>query len=206
MTDLVLLSQAYLLGRNEHHQLSHPLPSYLTSSHAAHDGSASATPAAPFPFPLDTLPDSNAPAELKEQGIISAACGRGHTILVTDQGQAWTAGWNTVGQVRHALLVHLKICWLNQRRDVKCGQSNDKKKDTAEHVSSFMRVKGELLDEKVVAASAGNNFSLFLCESGKVFSVGTGERGVIGIGQASEMTFPGVSEGADQLLRRPANG
>jgi alpha-tubulin suppressor-like RCC1 family protein len=64
---------------------------------------SSPTPCAPQPFPLHSLPDANAPKELKEQGIVDAAVGRGHTILVTDQGEAWTAGWNALGQVRFCL-------------------------------------------------------------------------------------------------------
>ena len=52
-----------------------------------------------------------------------------------------------------------------------------------EHISSFTRVGGALLDEKVVAAGCGITFSLFLCESGKVFAVGSGEKGQLGNGK-----------------------
>lgn len=52
-----------------------------------------------------------------------------------------------------------------------------------EHVSSFTRVGGALLDEKVVAAAAGITFSLFLTDSGKVYAVGSGEKGQLGNGK-----------------------
>jgi len=54
----------------------------------------SQTPAVLFPFPLSDLPEENAPTELKNQKIVNAAVGRGHTVLVTEKGEAWTAGWS----------------------------------------------------------------------------------------------------------------
>ena len=96
-------AQAYLVGRNEQYQLSHPLPSAFTVPHVGTDGIPSPTPAAPSPFPLTSLPDANVPAALKAQGIVSAGVGRSHTILVTEAGEAWSAGLNTLGQVRVSL-------------------------------------------------------------------------------------------------------
>ncbi|BGP12669.1 hypothetical protein JCM10213_008806 [Rhodosporidiobolus nylandii] len=158
---LSLDGQAYLLGRNEHHQLSHPLPASVTVPHLGSDGLPSTTPATMEPFPLLALPDSNAPKELKRQRIVSAAVGRGQTVLVTEEGEAWTAGWNCVGQCGHP--------------------------ESSEHISSFKRVKaGGLKDEKVVAASCGTMHTLFLTESGKVYAVGTGEKGVLGNGKTGE--------------------
>ncbi|CEQ38996.1 SPOSA6832_00479 [Sporobolomyces salmonicolor] len=152
-------SSAYLFGRNEHYQLSHPLPSHLTSSHLTHDGIPSPTPAALYPFPLRDLPSSNVPPALRSQRIVSAAVGRGHTVLVTSKGEAWAAGWNVYGQ---------------------CGISDE------EHVGSFTRVRGDLEDEKVVSASCGTSHTLFLTESGRVYAVGTGEKGVLGNGKTGE--------------------
>ncbi|GAA5958640.1 hypothetical protein JCM21900_004661 [Sporobolomyces salmonicolor] len=156
---ITLDDQAYLFGRNEHYQLSHPLPSHLTSSHLTHDGIPSPTPAALYPFPLRDLPSSNVPPALRSQRIVSAAVGRGHTVLVTSKGEAWTAGWNVYGQ---------------------CGISDE------EHVGSFTRVRGDLEDEKVVSASCGTSHTLFLTESGRVYAVGTGEKGVLGNGKTGE--------------------
>lgn len=151
-------SQAYVWGRNDHHQITHPLPPHLTTAPSP-DIPDTPTPAAPYPFPLASLPDSNVPAKLKAQQIATAAVGRNHTILVTASGEAWTAGWNNLGQ---------------------CGQPK------GEHASRFARVGGALLKEEVVAASAGISFSLFLTRAGTVYAVGTGEKGVLGNGRTGE--------------------
>ncbi|BGP21475.1 regulatorof chromosome condensation family protein [Rhodotorula toruloides] len=158
---LTLDGQAYLFGRNEHHQLSFPLPSSFTTPHLSSDDVPASTPAAPFPFPLRSLPDSTCPPALKAQKIVHAACGRGHTLLVTESGEVWSAGWNVVGQ---------------------CGHSEER-----EHVSSWRRIKGGgIEEEKVVQVCAGTNHSLLLTESGRVFAVGTGEKGVLGNGKTGE--------------------
>ena len=88
------LPQAYLFGRNEHHQLSHSLPGHLTEPSLSNDGLPSATPAVLYPFRLRDLSDSNAPPALKSQAIVFAAAGRGHTVLITKKGEAWSAGWS----------------------------------------------------------------------------------------------------------------
>ncbi|GAA5955189.1 hypothetical protein JCM3765_003239 [Sporobolomyces pararoseus] len=156
---ITLDNKAYLVGRNDHHQLTHPLPGHLVDPHLSSDGLPSQTPAALYPFPISELPDSNVPVQLKEQKVVSAAVGRAHTVLITEKGEAWTCGWNHCGQ---------------------CGQEG------GEHVSSFKRVLGDLKDEKVVQASCGINFTMFLTEKGEVFAVGTGEKGVLGNGRTGE--------------------
>ncbi|GAA5980728.1 hypothetical protein JCM10908_001754 [Rhodotorula pacifica] len=158
---LTLDDEAYVWGRNEHHQLSYPLPESLTEPHNASNEKPSSTPMAPEPIRLKALPDSNVPADLKVQKIVHAACGRGHTILVTDQGEAWSAGWNVSGQ---------------------CGRPEQ------EHISSFQRIKGGDLRrcERFIQASAGVSHSLLLSESGKVYAVGTAEKGVLGNGRTGE--------------------
>ncbi|GAA6036645.1 hypothetical protein JCM8097_001269 [Rhodosporidiobolus ruineniae] len=152
--------QAYLIGRNDRYQLSHPLPAHLTTPHLGPDNIPSPTPAAPQPFALASLPDANVPPALKNQRIVSAAVGRAHTVLVTKKGEAWTAGWNACGQCGHP--------------------------ESTEHIASFKRVKGPLVSEQVVSASCGISHSLFLTASGKVFAVGTGEMGVLGNGATGE--------------------
>ncbi|KPV78376.1 uncharacterized protein RHOBADRAFT_50849 [Rhodotorula graminis WP1] len=158
---LSLDGEAYVFGRNEHYQLSWPLPPHLTMPHLALDGLPSPTPMAPEPFPLSSLPDVNVAPALKAQRIVHAACGRGHTVLVTDAGEAWSAGWNVSGQ---------------------CGQD-----EGTEHVAAFKRIRGGGIDdEHVVEASAGISHSLLLTETGKVYAVGTGEKGVLGSGRSGE--------------------
>lgn len=169
--------QAYVFGRNEHKQLSWPLPPHLTMPHLGSDGLPSPTPMAHEPFPLRSLPDTNVAPALKQQRIVHAAVGRGHTILVTDAGEAWSAGWNVSGQ---------------------CGQS-----ESDEHVAAFRRIKGGGIDdEKVVQASAGISHSLLLTETGKVYAVGTGEKGVLGNGRVRSLLSlsPVKQKGAPDTL------
>lgn len=169
--------QAYVFGRNEHKQLSWPLPPHLIMPHLGSDGLPSPTPMAHEPFPLRSLPDTNVAPALKQQRIVHAAVGRGHTILVTDAGEAWSAGWNVSGQ---------------------CGQS-----ESDEHVAAFRRIKGGGIDdEKVVQASAGISHSLLLTETGKVYAVGTGEKGVLGNGRVRSLLSlsPVKQKGAPDTL------
>ncbi|VDC05500.1 unnamed protein product [Peniophora sp. CBMAI 1063] len=96
--------------------------------------------------------------------FVNAACGRNHTILVGSNGRAWSAGANTLGQ---------------------CGQP------VATEIPQFNLVSGPTLPgtdelEHVVAASAGITFSLFLTAGGRVYSVGSGEKGQLGVGRTGE--------------------
>ncbi len=69
--------------------------------------------------------------------FIDAACGRNHTLLVTSDGQVWSAGINNVGQ---------------------CGQP------VCPEISTFKAIKNI---EPAVKVSAGITFSLILSEAGK---------------------------------------
>ncbi|KAK4058167.1 hypothetical protein OIO90_000906 [Microbotryomycetes sp. JL221] len=175
--------QAFMFGRNDHHQLTFPLPLHLTTSQAeqtiisdsvgtlnASSSTTTTPPSAPLPFPLNALPDANVPLVLKRQRIVSAAVGRHHTVIITEQGQAWSCGWNNVGQ---------------------CGHEQDQDEQgnviAQENLSSFKReVGGGFQDVKIVAASAGIGFTIFLTDEGQLFAVGTGERGVLGNGKTGE--------------------
>lgn len=70
-----------------------------------------------------------------------------------------------------SLLVHLQ-----------CGRPEQ------EHISSFQRIQGGDLTrgDKIIQASAGAAHSLLLTEDGKVFAVGTAEKGVLGNGRTGE--------------------
>lgn len=43
--------------------------------------------------------------------------------------------------------------------------------------------------EKVIAATAGLSFSLFLCASGRVYSIGSAEKGQLGTGDVRSIIF-----------------
>lgn len=83
------------------------------------------------------------PQELLKDTIVHAATGRHHTILVTASGAAFVTGQNHLGQAAQPGL-----------RDVE----------------RFSRV--DVNGDKVVAASAGVTFSLFLTDKGQVWAVG----------------------------------
>lgn len=85
------------------------------------------------------------PEALRSARIVEAACGRAHTLLVTDEGHLYATGNNILG------------C---------CGQ------DTTGDMWAFKRVLGPLQKEPVAMASAGINFSLALTKAGKVYAFG----------------------------------
>ncbi|KAI0041832.1 RCC1/BLIP-II [Auriscalpium vulgare] len=114
----------------------------------------------------------NAPKKLRavdlgaEKGttFVSAACGRSHSVLVGSDGRVWAAGANNLGQ---------------------CGL------DPCPEVSTFKLIKGPLHpgtgeQERVVKAAAGVTFTVFVTESGKVYSCGSGEKGQLGNGRTGE--------------------
>ncbi|KAG8870194.1 hypothetical protein FRC20_000247 [Serendipita sp. 405] len=98
-----------------------------------------------------------------EQGVkfVHAATGRSHTLLVSSDGNVWTAGSNSSGQCGH---------------------------DPCPEVSPFKLVEGDWLktNDSVIQASAGNTFSLVLTASGKVYAFGSGEKGQLGNGRTGE--------------------
>ncbi|KAG8808766.1 hypothetical protein FRC17_003791, partial [Serendipita sp. 399] len=104
-----------------------------------------------------------------EQGVkfVHAATGRSHTLLVSSDGNVWTAGSNSSGQCGH---------------------------EPSPEISPFKLVEGEWLktNDGVVQASAGNTFSLVLTASGKgvsleqIYAFGSGEKGQLGNGRTGE--------------------
>ncbi|EIN06350.1 RCC1/BLIP-II [Punctularia strigosozonata HHB-11173 SS5] len=94
--------------------------------------------------------------------LVWAACGRGHTILVGSDGNAWSAGLNVNGQCGHA---------------------------PCPEISSFRNIKAPVKDdvkERFVKAAAGISFSLLLTASGRVYACGSGEHGQLGNGRTGE--------------------
>jgi alpha-tubulin suppressor-like RCC1 family protein len=51
------------------------------------------------PLRLDARNFPNAPDSLLGADIVEAAVGRHHTVLITADGEAYSAGWNSMGQV-----------------------------------------------------------------------------------------------------------
>ncbi|KAK7434439.1 hypothetical protein VKT23_020209 [Stygiomarasmius scandens] len=99
--------------------------------------------------------------------FVDAACGRNHTLLVGSDGQVWSAGANSLGQ---------------------CGNY------PCSEITNFKLIQGLQHDgvpERAVKVSAGITFSLVLTKSGKVFSLGSAEKGQLGNGSTGECITTG---------------
>lgn len=95
--------------------------------------------------------------------FVSAACGRSHTLLITDDGEVYSAGNNTLGQVRKLAgqwlhtLVEIALPTISQ-----CGHS------PRPEITSFTRIHGPWSSaDKAKSAVCGITFSLVLTKSGK---------------------------------------
>jgi alpha-tubulin suppressor-like RCC1 family protein len=127
----------------------------------------------------------------------SAATGRAHTLLVASDGSVWSAGLNSSGQVCIPYLDPSKVEITDNL--IQCGHV------PCPEVSPFRAIDGEWRagGDKVIQASAGNNFSLVLTATGKgwwssfifdlisewhsvVYAFGSGEKGQLGNGRTGE--------------------
>ncbi|KAJ7918807.1 regulator of chromosome condensation 1/beta-lactamase-inhibitor protein II [Mycena leptocephala] len=115
--------------------------------------------------------------------FVEAACGRNHTLLVGSDGQLWSAGINTLGQVCYtsnntALQIRSPAVWppgISRRPNLqKC-----------------RCIIGGWRQERVVKATAGITFSAVLTDSGKVYTFGSGEKGQLGNGKTGERIITG---------------
>ncbi|KAG8936417.1 hypothetical protein FRC03_001989 [Tulasnella sp. 419] len=142
---LSLDGAAYLFGRNSSGGLG--LPS------SSHPFVSEMTPRKLRPMDLSAARNSSVK-------FVHAACGRSHSLLVTSDGQVYSAGANNLGQ---------------------CGHSQ------APEVSSFKLVNGPWSKgDPAIQVGAGVTFSLVLTESGKLYSFGSGEKGQLGNGRTGE--------------------
>ncbi|KAN0062784.1 hypothetical protein ACQY0O_004980 [Thecaphora frezii] len=125
-------------------------------------------PAVWSPVKLQRAQHFSPPLPADDKGdIIYAATGRSHTLLVTAAGAVYAAGLNSSGQ-----------CGLPLQNIVDGFQ----KIETA----PFIRDK-----DAVVAASCGATFSMLLTASGKVYTMGSSEKGQLGNGRTGEHFISG---------------
>lgn len=127
---------AYGVGRNEHGQLGVPDVMAITTPEMVEIGGLK-----------------------KGERIVSAACGRAHTILVTSEGAAYAAGANGFGQLAGG------------------GQ------DATSAKWSRVRIRD---GEHIIGASAGGNFSAFCTKNGSVYTAGSAQYGQLGLGSTGE--------------------
>ena len=103
--------------------------------------------------------------------IVSAAGGTGHTILLDDGGNVWTAGSNVYGEL---------------------GRQTTGNKDAA-----FAKVTGDIADVKITAIAAGSYHSVLLDENGTVWTVGSNLNGELGREDSESTKFkPADLQGA----------
>ncbi|GAK66247.1 RCC1/BLIP-II [Moesziomyces antarcticus] len=155
----VLLSvdgDVYIIGRNEHGQCGLPIRPVPGSSKPSGVAVWDA-------YMLDAATDFSPALPSGPKGhIVAAACGRSHTLLITAGGSVYSAGLNTSGQ---------------------CGHPE------SQTVPLFTRIEtGAFIKERdpVVAASCGLTFSMLLTQSGKLYTMGSSEKGQLGNGRTGE--------------------
>ncbi|XP_042908664.1 RCC1-like G exchanging factor-like protein [Parasteatoda tepidariorum] len=102
---------------------------------------------------------------------IKVACGRAHTIVLTDKEGIFSLGNNTYGQ---------------------CGVLSN----TAERKEDLIKVhKVEGIDEDIVEVVCGQDHTLLLSTSGKVYSFGWGADGQTGLGNYNNQFTPAMLKG-----------
>ncbi|WVR07652.1 hypothetical protein IAU60_004694 [Kwoniella sp. DSM 27419] len=118
----------------------------------------------------DGIVSENAPSKISPTSLglaegvkfVGGAAGRAHAFLIDSEGGVWGCGNNVVGQV--GLPVSLMI-------------------------HNFTRVTGPWTKDpeaKIIQATAGHTFSLFLTSTGHVYAAGSSECGQLGNGKTGE--------------------
>ncbi|GBP45055.1 X-linked retinitis pigmentosa GTPase regulator [Eumeta japonica] len=93
---------------------------------------------------------------LKPQRALFVACGRAHTVFVTDTNAIYTVGCNEEGQLGTG--------------------------DTESHaVPQYVDIEGE--DSRIAQVSAGSNHTAILTENGNVYVCGSNSDGQLGLGE-----------------------
>lgn len=96
--------------------------------------------------------------------FVQVACGRDHTVAVTDTGTVYSWGHGKSGQLGHG--------------------------DRTQHDTPYLIRHPECTD--IVMAACGNKHTVLLSASGKVISFGSGEHGQTGHGDSDERNSPTV--------------
>ena len=141
--------------------------------------------------------------------VLSAFCGAAHTLVITDNFDLYSCGWNDCGQLCHEDLKNRSILENTQFSNViRIGagyQHSIFQKFDGEVYSCGDNTYGELglgnniIPPKpciipnlsnIIQFSCGRFHSLFLDIDGNVFSVGGNEFGCLGIGNTSDQSVP----------------
>ncbi|XP_041975714.1 RCC1-like G exchanging factor-like protein [Aricia agestis] len=112
------------------------------------------------------------PYKSLETKVTGLAAGRAHTLVLTDNEGVFTLGNNAYGQ---------------------CGR---KIKENEEYRGSMLSHNIKRLDnEKIIDVCCGQDHSLFITESGKVFSCGWSADGQTGLGTFKNQEYPAQVKG-----------
>ncbi|XP_030216471.1 RCC1-like G exchanging factor-like protein isoform X1 [Gadus morhua] len=98
--------------------------------------------------------------------VLQVACGRAHSLVLTDREGVYSMGNNAYGQ---------------------CGRSIVEEED---YSGSHIIHKLEGFDSKVIQVACGQDHSLFLTETGKVYACGWGADGQTGLGHQRVSAAP----------------
>ncbi|XP_058854343.1 RCC1-like G exchanging factor-like protein [Acipenser ruthenus] len=116
----------------------------------------------PVPLPLDRP---------QETSVLQVACGRAHSLILTDNEGVFSLGNNSYGQ---------------------CGR---KVIEDEVYSGSHMIHRIEGFDSKVVQVACGQDHSLFLTDTGNVYSCGWGADGQTGLGHHRVSSQPTMLRG-----------
>ncbi|XP_068456968.1 RCC1-like G exchanging factor-like protein [Clinocottus analis] len=125
-----------------------------------------------YDFVLEPSPVALPLAEPLQTKVVQVACGRAHSLILTDQEGVFSMGNNAYGQCGRRII----------EDEVYSGS----------HI--IHKMKG--FDSRVTQVACGQDHSLFLTESGKVFACGWGADGQTGLGHHDISARP-VEVGGD---------
>eukprot|EP01028_Stygiella_incarcerata_P006449 TRINITY_DN2620_c0_g1_i2.p1 TRINITY_DN2620_c0_g1~~TRINITY_DN2620_c0_g1_i2.p1 ORF type:complete len:1195 (-),score=320.07 TRINITY_DN2620_c0_g1_i2:2618-6202(-) len=109
-----------------------------------------------------------------QKRILHVSAGGMHSIFVTDVGETFTCGHGKFGQLGHG---------------------DRQNRDAPERILSLAK-------ERIVQASAGGFFSLFLAEDGSVFACGSFQCGSLGLeGLEDDVLIPQLLKGMEPVLQ-----
>lgn len=120
-----------------------------------------------YPAPIQ-LPRASSNAELCE--ITSIAAGRAHSVLLSSEGIVYTLGNNSFGQCGRMIV-----------QDEEYGAS---------HIINRLNKTAFGCDDRVENAVCGQDHSLFLMESGRIYACGWGADGQTGVGHYDCVDVP----------------
>lgn len=120
---------------------------------------------------------------------VSASCGRSSTLIVTESGSCYGVGSNAVGQLGIGFVGAGHGSSTAGANNDSTKASKGKNKTTAGSKLTFVTKLTRVLvpsHEKVIGAAAAPDFSLFVCQSGAVYSAGSAENYQLGNGRTGQ--------------------